>query len=135
VGKTCAVFAVWRAKNLRQVLLLAAQLGGIGEGPQLPPQSLPVAGDYALPVPEEGRLGSAVIVFYRSHLLAGDIAPVAQLAHAVAARGLGARALYVSSLKEEAASAFVSERLRMGPDCRAEPYRLLRPPGQGRLAA
>jgi cobaltochelatase CobN len=99
-------------ENLRQALLLAGQLGGIGEGPQLPPQPLPVAGDYALSVPEEGRFGSAAIVFYRSHLLAGDIAPVAHLAHAVAAQGLGARALYVSSLKDEAAGALVANRLR-----------------------
>ncbi|MBY9061652.1 cobaltochelatase subunit CobN [Sphingomonas yunnanensis] len=42
----------------------------------------------------------ALIVFYRSYLLAGDVAPIAALREALAARGLPAVALFAPSLKE-----------------------------------
>ncbi|MBB3473124.1 cobaltochelatase subunit CobN [Sphingomonas sp. BK345] len=41
----------------------------------------------------------ALIVFYRSYLLAGDVAPIAALSQALAARELPAAALFVLSLK------------------------------------
>lgn len=41
----------------------------------------------------------ALIVFYRSYLLAGDVAPIAALSQALAARELPAAALFVPSLK------------------------------------
>jgi cobaltochelatase CobN len=99
-------------ENLRQALRLAAQLGGIGNGATRPPVELPRAGEHELPVPPEGAAGSAAIVFYRSHLLAGDIAPIEALGAALHAHGLGVRALYVASLKDAAVDSFVSERLR-----------------------
>ncbi len=40
-----------------------------------------------------------LLVFYRSYLLAGDVAPIAALSQALAARGLPAAALFVPSLK------------------------------------
>ncbi len=98
--------------NVGQALALAAQLGGIGDGPSLPPAPLPRAGVHPVPAPAEGPGGRAVIVFYRSHLLAGDIAPITALAEALRARGLGVRAVHVSSLKDAEAAAFVAERLR-----------------------
>ncbi|MBV9118136.1 MAG: cobaltochelatase subunit CobN, partial [Acetobacteraceae bacterium] len=94
--------------NVGQALALAARLGGIGEGPTRPPAPLPRAGVHPLPVPEEGPGGLAVIVFYRSHLLAGDTAPGAALAEALSARGLGVRAVHVSSLKDAEAASFVA---------------------------
>jgi cobaltochelatase CobN len=99
-------------RNLRQALLLAAQLGGIGHGVTGAPDEPASAGEYALRVPTEGDSGRAVIVFYRSHLLAGDVAPIDALAEALSARGLGVRALYVASLKDEAVATFVADRLR-----------------------
>ena len=43
----------------------------------------------------DGGAGTAAaIVFYRSHLLAGDIAPIEALAAALAARGLRAAGMY-----------------------------------------
>ncbi|MBW6526087.1 cobaltochelatase subunit CobN [Sphingomonas sp. RHCKR7] len=42
----------------------------------------------------------ALIVFYRSYRLAGDVAPVAALQEALGARGLPTAALFVPSLKE-----------------------------------
>ena len=99
-------------ENAGQALLLAAQLGGLGGGATRPPAPLPPAGEYRLAVPETGAAGPAVIVFYRSHLLAGDVAAITALAEALAARGLGVRAMHVSSLKDARAAAFVARRLR-----------------------
>jgi cobaltochelatase CobN len=98
--------------NLERALALAAHLGGLGDDPGLPPLALPAHGEHAFAVPEEGRAGVAALVFYRSHLLAEDIAPLADLAAALAARGFGVRALFVGSLKDAATAAFVAARLR-----------------------
>ncbi len=56
--------------------------------------------------------GRAAIVFYRSHLQSGDIAPIEALASALAARGLGVRAFYVASLKEPSGAQFVAAQMR-----------------------
>ncbi|WP_158803915.1 MULTISPECIES: cobaltochelatase subunit CobN [unclassified Acidisoma] len=58
---------------------------------------------------------TATIVFYRSHLLAGETATVTALADALAARGIAARALFVDSLKNPTAIAFVRESLAAHP--------------------
>ena len=98
--------------NVAQALKLAARLGGLADGPDHPPAPLPRAGQHPLAVAEAGTAGSATIVFYRSHLLAGDTAAIEALAEALAARGLGVRAIYVSSLKDAEAAAFVSDGMR-----------------------
>jgi cobaltochelatase CobN len=51
----------------------------------------------------------APIVFYRAQFQAGDVAPVDALAAALAERGVAALPIYVSSLKDAAAAAFVRE--------------------------
>ena len=67
------------------------------------------------PVPPAGRWvagcrttsgadGRALITFYRSMVMAGDCAPVAALADALAARGLAVTALYATSLKDPVAA-------------------------------
>jgi cobaltochelatase CobN len=98
--------------NLQQALRLAAHLAGLGEAPTAPPQPLPSAGEFPLPACDAVTFATAAIVFYRSHLLAGDVAPIEALATALQRRGVGVRALYVSSLKDPAAADFVAERLR-----------------------
>jgi len=102
--------------NLRQALRLAAHLAGIGEAPNAPPEPLPSAGVFTpspYPLPQgEGAFATAAIVFYRSHLLAGDVAPIEALAEALRTRGMDAHALYVSSLKDPAAASFVADHLR-----------------------
>jgi cobaltochelatase CobN len=98
--------------NVAQALRLAARLGGLGDGPTQPPIQLPRAGQHKLPFPEENVAGSALIVFYRSHLLAGDIAPIEVLAEALAARRLGVRAIYIASLKDAEAATHVVYCLR-----------------------
>ncbi len=99
------------AENLARALALAAHLGGLGDDPVLPPVALPSCGAHRFAVPEDGPCGVAALVFYRSHLLAGDIAPLAALADALAARGFGVRALFVGSLKDAPTAAFVAARL------------------------
>lgn len=99
--------------NVRLALRLAAFLGGVGERPEGAAVPVPAAGE----VPSlGGRAGDpwamAVVLFYRSHLQSGDVAPVEALGAALGARGMGVRALYVSSLKDPAAAGFVSARLR-----------------------
>ena len=66
------------------------------------------------PLPERNgtnTTGRAAIVFYRSHLQAGDVAPIEALAAALAARGLAVRAFYVASLKEPSGAAFLAEQM------------------------
>ena len=70
------------------------------------------------PIPAVGRLeiacrkrdrakGQALIVFYRSLMLAGDTAPIGALADALAERGLDVTAIFVASLKDAEAIAFI----------------------------
>jgi len=55
----------------------------------------------------DGAKGQALIVFYRSFMVAGDTAPVGALADALAARGLDVTAIFVTSLKDADAVAWV----------------------------
>ena len=98
------------AENLRRALALAASLGGVGIRPEVSALTLPMAGTHPVASHEAGW-ARAALVFYRSHLQAGDIAPVEALAEALAARGLAVRALYVASLKEPGCALFVAEQL------------------------
>jgi cobaltochelatase CobN len=56
--------------------------------------------------------GSATVVFYRSHLLAGDIAPIDGLIVALEKRGLATSALYVPSLKALDAAHWLARELK-----------------------
>ena len=57
----------------------------------------------------------ALVTFYRSALLAGDIAPVAALADALHARGARVTAVSVTSLKDEAAMAVLARLIETDP--------------------
>ncbi|MET1045516.1 MAG: cobaltochelatase subunit CobN, partial [Hyphomicrobium sp.] len=64
-----------------------------------------------------GVRGKAAVVFYRSHLLAGDVAPVDALTDALEERGMATSALYVPSLKAADAAAWMKDVLsRERPD-------------------
>ncbi|AWK85798.1 cobaltochelatase subunit CobN [Azospirillum thermophilum] len=54
---------------------------------------------------------AAPVVFYRSHLLAGDLEPVHALCDALAARGLAPLPLFVASLKEPDCAAWMRATL------------------------
>ena len=96
--------------NTASALQLAAHLAGACPDPGRAAETLPQFGIQDFPVPP-GHGPLAVIVFYRSYLLAGDTAPIAALANALNERGLAVRALFVSSLKHQEAGAFVAETL------------------------
>ena len=75
--------------NTRLALLLAAHEGGLCARPEAEGAPVPPFGEHDLSAatpPDDARL--AAIVFYRSHLLAGDTAPIHALAAALSARGL-----------------------------------------------
>ncbi|MDE2384413.1 MAG: cobaltochelatase subunit CobN, partial [Alphaproteobacteria bacterium] len=74
------------------------------------PRTLPKAGLHTTtPSPK------AAIIFYRSVIEGGQTAPIDALAEALAARGLPAAAIYVSSLKDEASAAFLAEHFAAHP--------------------
>ncbi len=98
------------AASVGHALRLAAHLAGLGEDPGAPPAPLPEFGVLD-DTPDDGR-PMAALVFYRSHLLAADTAPIEALATALRARGLAVRRLFVPSLKAPAAAAFVADTLR-----------------------
>ncbi|MHC9417144.1 cobaltochelatase subunit CobN [Sphingomonas citri] len=96
------------AEAARRALARLARAAGLdaavaGEAPPLAPVGAWTEGaapgcPAALAIaPDRPR---ALIVFYRSYLLAGDIAPIAALGEALAARGLRTVALFVPSLKD-----------------------------------
>lgn len=76
------------------------------------PREIPNFGVYREGARAEIALGTAVVVFYRSHLLAGDVAPIDALTDALDARGFATSALYVPSLKDQDAAAWLTEELR-----------------------
>ncbi|GAB0115509.1 cobaltochelatase subunit CobN [Acidisoma sp. C75] len=95
------------AENAARALQGAAHAAGLWPEPPSPVRPLPAHGLFGVP---QGN-PDAVILFYRSHLLAGEVAPVTALLAALAARGLGTRALYVDSLKNPESAAFVRDWL------------------------
>ncbi|WP_045837124.1 cobaltochelatase subunit CobN [Hyphomicrobium sp. 99] len=80
------------------------------------PSVIPTYGIYRESATSTDNCGAAAVVFYRSHLLAGDVAPIDALIDALDHRGLSTTALYVPSLKApEAAAWLVSELARVRP--------------------
>jgi cobaltochelatase CobN len=75
------------------------------------PRAIPNFGIYRTD-PAARNLGSAVVVFYRSHLLAGDVAPIDALLQAFEERRIAATALFVPSLKAADAAAWLRDELR-----------------------
>jgi cobaltochelatase CobN len=90
-------------------LQLAAAAAGLGPAPAADPPPLPAFGAHDLGVAAAGP--DAALVFYRSHLLAEDIAPLRALARDLAARGLNPRGFFVSSLKDAGAAGFLAGAL------------------------
>ncbi|MCB8879814.1 cobaltochelatase subunit CobN [Acidisoma cellulosilytica] len=95
------------ADNLARAFQGVAHAAGLWPDVPATAQALPACGLFG----QAQGAPDAVILFYRSHLLAGETAPVSALADALAERGLGVRALYVDSLKNPDAAAFVRDWL------------------------
>jgi cobaltochelatase CobN len=96
--------------NMALLLRLAAASGGLAEDDGAQPEAIPQHGVHALDLVADRPL--AAILFYRSHLLSADIAPIEALAIALRARGLAAGLIYAASLKAPASAAFVAATLR-----------------------
>jgi len=96
---------------------IRAALAGIlmradGNGDHLPAVTAVASfGTYRKPAIATGALGHAAMVFYRSHYLAGDVAPIDALAAALEARGLATAALFVPSLKAPDAAQWLEREL------------------------
>jgi cobaltochelatase CobN len=98
-------------QNAAGALGLMTHAAGLGEAPAVPPLRLPECGEHPLATAAPDDAPLAAIIFYRSHLLSGDIAPIEALAEALAARGLAVRALHVTSLKAPEVAEFVASTL------------------------
>ena len=96
--------------NMARALRLAASWAGLCPDPQDLAEPVPQHGVHALDLLPDRPL--AAVVFYRSHLLSADIAPVEAVMDALRARGLAAGALYVSSLKAPDSAAYAAATLR-----------------------
>ena len=109
LGRLDTLLAAGGPANMRSALKLAAFAGGIGQDDEAAAEPMPLFGEHHFGPARSGPL--AVIVFYRSYLLAGDMAPLSALADALGTRGIVVRGLYVASLKEPSGADFVARRL------------------------
>ncbi len=98
-------------RNLSAALRLLAHLAGRGCDDAGQPEPVPTAGIHRA-APQDGR-PRATVLFYRSHLMANDLAPFEALADALEQRGLATELLHAASLKDPAAAALVAARLRL----------------------
>jgi cobaltochelatase CobN len=96
--------------NMARALRLAGHLAGIGGDDGETPEPMPAHGITELDEPAGRPL--AALVFYRSHLMAGDTAPIGALAAALRTRGLAVGAIHAASLKAPETAAFVAATLR-----------------------
>jgi len=89
----------------------AHAIGGEREAPS--PEPVPACGRFESACRASARADAprALIVFYRSIFLAADLEPIEVLAAALVARGFATTALYVTSLKDEAALALLRPML------------------------
>ena len=110
-------FAQGGPHNVGLALARMAHLAGLGPAPTALLRPVPPFGEHPLaPDPEPGD-ATAVILFYRAYLLAGDIAPLCDLAARLSERGIRTTGLYVGSLKDPETASYVSRRLReIAPD-------------------
>lgn len=122
-----ALLSYFREGGPENMAALVRRLAGLAGGDAEAPDAIevPKAGFYdsvtkgiadrsPLPGKPEGVASAAVvpILFYRSMLLASDVAPIDALADALRARGLNPVPIFVASLKDAASAAFVEAALR-----------------------
>ncbi|MBC9178876.1 cobaltochelatase subunit CobN [Pseudoroseomonas ludipueritiae] len=97
------------AAHWAAALQLAAASAGLGAAPATDPPPLPAFGRHDFGITADGP--DVAVVFYRSHLLADDVAPMRVLAKALAARGLNPSGFFAASLKDAEAARFVTTEL------------------------
>ncbi|MEM8878054.1 MAG: cobaltochelatase subunit CobN [Pseudomonadota bacterium] len=106
-----ALFDAGGPDNTTSALRLMAHIGGLADVPETTPVPMPLAGTHDFGVPATGDRPVAAIVFYRSYLLAGDLAPLNALAKALAVHGIDVQGVYVTSLKEPQSAEVVRQTL------------------------
>ena len=94
--------------NMGRALGLMAHLAGLAPDDGSAAVALPQHGVHALNLDERPL---AAVVFYRSHLLSEDFAPITALTDALHARGMAVGAIYAGSLKAPDTAAFVARTL------------------------
>ncbi len=94
--------------NMRRALGLMAHLAGLGPDDGHAAEALPQHGVHTLDLDDRPL---AAVVFYRSHLLSDDIAPIAALTEALRSRGLAVGTLFAGSLKAPETAVFVARTL------------------------
>ena len=110
-------FAEGGPRNVGLALEHMAHLAGLRPPPAACLEPVPPFGEHALARDPESGAATAVVVFYRAYFLAGDIAPLEELAARLSERGVRTAGLYVDSLKTPETAAYVAGRLReIGPD-------------------
>jgi len=105
-----ACFRMGGPANMARALALAAFAGKLRADDAGAPEPVPQHGVHALDLVEDRPF--AAIVFYRSHLLSSDIAPIEALTAALRARGMAVGAIYVASLKASDSAGFAARVLR-----------------------
>ncbi len=110
-------FAEGGPRNVGLALEHMAHLAGLRPPPAACLEPVPPFGEHSLARAPEAGAATAAIVFYRAYLLAGDIAPLEELAARLSERGVRTVGLYVDSLKTPETAAYVAGRLHeIGPD-------------------
>lgn len=98
------VNSIWRyfaeggVSNLQNALLALANAGLGTDYPVAAPEMVPKVGVYRQSDGDRDRVG---VLFYRSHYLSGNTAPIESLCDAIEAQGLAAIAVFVSSLHDQ----------------------------------
>ncbi len=107
-----ACFAAGGPANIGLALQVMAKAAGLGPDPRGQVEAVAQHGRHAFE--QAPRIGGslAVIVFYRAYLLAGDTAPLEELAAALNKQGIAATGIYVASLKDPATAAYVETQLQ-----------------------
>ena len=104
-----ACFRMGGPANMARALALAAYAGGLREPDAGAAEPVPQHGVHSLDLVPDRPF--AAIVFYRSHLLSSDIAPIEALSAALRQRGMASGAIYVASLKAPDSAAFAARTL------------------------
>ena len=100
--------------NMGRALGLMAHLAGLAPDDGGSAEALPQHGVHRLDLDDRPL---AAVVFYRSHLLSEDFAPITALTEALHDRGMAVGAIYAGSLKAPDTAAFVARTLAAwGPE-------------------
>ncbi|MBS1103585.1 cobaltochelatase subunit CobN [Gluconobacter sp. Dm-62] len=100
------------AQNMAGALMLMRHLAGRGADDGRIAADLPPAGLHRR---GQSATWRATVVFYRAHLLAGDIAPIEALADQLEEAGIAADVVYVASLKNPDAAEWLAGWLMASP--------------------